>query len=237
MAADGFVKFPRTPHLAWLGTTPPRGDKLLSVDEAATLLDRPVIVEEKVDGACLGLSVAPDGRLRAQNRGGYLTAASHAQFTPLWPWLVRHEAGLRDALGRGLILFGEWCYARHAVAYDLLPDWFLAFDVFDRATDRFWSRARREALTGRLGLASVPMLAAGRFDRAGLERLLGSSRVGRTPMEGVYLRWEEGPWLVARAKLVRASWLAHDEEHWSRRPVVPNRRATDPLAPAAEAGR
>jgi hypothetical protein len=162
---------------------------------------------------------------------------SHAQFRPLWPWLAQHEAGLHDALGRGLVLFGEWCYARHAVAYDRLPDWFLAFDVYDREAGRFWSRARREELTSRLGLASVPMLAAGRFDRAGLERLLGPSRVGRTSMEGIYLRCEDGPWLAARAKLVRASWLPHDEEHWSRRPIVPNRRAGDRLAAAAEAER
>jgi len=210
---------------------------MLSSEEACALLERPAIVEEKVDGACIGLSVTPDEAVRVQNRGGYLTPNSHAQFRPLWPWLARREAGVRESLGRDLIVFGEWCYARHAVAYDALPDWFLAFDVYDRSTERFWSRARREDLTSRLGLASVPRLAAGRFDRAGLERLLGPSRVGSSPMEGIYLRWEEGPWLAARAKLVRASWLPHDEEHWSRRPIVPNRRLSDPQAPAAGAAR
>lgn len=234
---EEFVKFPRTPHLAWLGATPPRDDKMLSSEEAAALLELPVIVEEKVDGACIGLSVGPSGTVRAQNRGGYLTPNSHAQFRPLWPWLARREAALREALDQGLILFGEWCYARHAVAYDALPDWFLAFDVYDRSAERFWSRVRREELAGRLGLASVPLIAAGRFDRAGLDRLLGPSRVGSSPMEGIYLRWEEGPWLAARAKLVRASWLPHDEEHWSRRPIVPNRRVSDRQMPAAGAGR
>lgn len=235
--AEGFVKFPRTPHLAWLGATPPRGDKMLSSEEATALLARPVIVEEKIDGACIGLSVARDGAVCAQNRGAYLSPNSHAQFRPLWPWLAQREAALREVLDPGLVLFGEWCYARHSVAYDALPDWFLAFDVYDRKGARFWSRARREELTGRLRLASVPMLAAGRFDRAGLERLLDHSRVGSTPMEGIYLRWEDGPWLAARAKFVRASWLPHDEAHWSRRPIVPNRRVNDPLAPAAEGGR
>ena len=234
---EEFVKFPRTPHLTWLGATPPRGDKMLSSQEATALLKRPVIVEEKIDGACIGLSVAPGGAVLAQNRGAYLTPSSHAQFRPLWSWLAQREAALREGLGSGLVLFGEWCYARHAVAYDALPDWFLAFDVYDRNVQRFGSRVRREELTGRLRLASVPMLAAGPFDSAGLEHLLGPSRVGTTPMEGIYLRWEDGPWLVARAKLVRASWLPHDEEHWSRRPLVANRRASDSLTPAVEAVR
>ena len=235
--AEEFVKFPRTPHLMWLGIMPPRGDKMLSSEEATALLKGPVIVEEKIDGACIGLSVEPGGAVRAQNRGAYLTPNSHAQFRPLWPWLAQREAALREALGSGQVLFGEWCYARHAVAYDALPDWFLAFDVYDRNAKRFWSRARREELTGRLRLASVPMLAAGRFDCGGLERLLGPSRVGAMPMEGIYLRWEDGPWVAARAKLVRASWLPHDEEHWSRRPLVANRRASDSLTHAAETGR
>jgi ATP-dependent RNA circularization protein (DNA/RNA ligase family) len=210
---------------------------MLPSEEAAALLEQPVIVEEKVDGACVGLSVAPGGAVRAQNRGGSLSPNSHAQFRPLWPWLARRETALREALGPDLVLFGEWCFARHAVAYDALPDWFLAFDVYDRNAERFWSRARREELTCRLALVSVPLLAAGCFDRAGLERLLGPSRVGSAPMEGIYLRWEEGPWLNARAKLVRASWLPHDEEHWSRRPIVPNRRVSDSQIPAAGAGR
>lgn len=234
---EEFVKFPRTAHLAWLGKAPPRGDKMLSPTEATALLERPVIVEEKVDGACIGFSVGSTGAIRVQNRGAYLTPNSPAQFRPLWPWLARREAALREALGSGLILFGEWCYARHTVAYDALPDWFLAFDVYDRSDERFWSRARRGELAARLGLASVPLLAAGCYDRAGLERLLGPSRVGSAPMEGIYLRWEEGPWLTVRAKLVRASWLPHDEEHWSRRPIVPNRRVSDAQVPAAGAGR
>jgi hypothetical protein len=114
-----------------------------------------------------------------------------------------------------------------------LPDWFLAFDVYDRRAERFWSRARSQELTGRIGLASTPLLVVGGFDRAGLERLFGLSHVGSAPMEGLYLRWEEGPWLAARAKLVRASWLPDDEEHWSRRPIVPNRRVNDAPIPSS----
>lgn len=65
----GFFRFPHTPHIAWLGEGMPRGDKLLSAAEVDELLSCQGVVEEKLDGANLGFSLAPDGGLRAQNRG------------------------------------------------------------------------------------------------------------------------------------------------------------------------
>lgn len=220
--AEELVKFPRTPHLFWLGADPPRGDKVLAPGEATALLSRPAAVEEKVDGACMGFSVGEAGEMRVQSRGRYLTRGERGQFQPLWSWLVPREEAFRHSLGTALILFGEWCYARHTVRYDALPDWFAAFDVFDRQARRFWSRERRDELAARLDVATVPRLTSGPFSRRSLERLLGQSRLGSEPMEGLYLRWDEGPWLLARAKLVRSGWVPADDRHWSRRPLETN---------------
>jgi ATP-dependent RNA circularization protein (DNA/RNA ligase family) len=222
--SDTLIKFPRTPHLAVPAGTVVRGDKVLSAAEARRLLGRVAVAEEKVDGANLGLSLGRDGRVRAQSRGHYLASGHVArQFAPLAGWMARREPALAAALQAGLVLYGEWCYARHTVAYDSLPDWFLLFDVLDRATGRFWSRERRDALASRLGLSVVPFLGQGRFDLPGLERLLGRSRLGREPMEGLYLRWDDGPWLDDRAKLVRAGWAPAGDEHWSKRTLETNR--------------
>ena len=62
--ADEFFKFPHTPHLIWLGEGHPRGDKVLSPDEADRLLREPVILEEKVDGANVGISIDERGEHR-----------------------------------------------------------------------------------------------------------------------------------------------------------------------------
>ena len=229
--AEAFVKFPRTPHLFWLGASAPRGDKLMDAAEAKALLRRPASLEEKVDGANLGLSVGSDGRLRAQSRGHYLEPDTAGQWKPLWRWLALCEVRLARALGPSLILFGEWCYAEHSVAYDELPDWLLVFDVYDRAEGRFWSRKRREALVGRLGLCSVPLLDGGVFSTASLRQKLGRSRVGNVPAEGIYLRWDDGDWLLARAKVVRPGWVMASDEHWTARSLKTNRLAA-PLATA-----
>jgi len=222
---EGFVKFPRTPHLTWLGAGSPRGDKLLASDEAESLLRRRVAVEEKIDGACIGFSIDAQGMLRAQSRGSYIVPGLQQQFQPLWRWIAEREERLRPALGAGLILFGEWCYARHTVGYDRLPDWFLAFDIYDRHAARFWARSRRDDLAAQLGCAIVPLIAEGVFEKSALAPLMGVSRVGSEPMEGIYLRADDGSWLEQRAKLVRATWVQADEGHWSRRPLAPNQLA------------
>jgi len=221
-----FHKFPHTPHLLWLGAGAPRDDKILGPDQAAEFLSTEVIVEEKVDGANLGLSLGPDGRIRAQSRGNYLAPGrSHAQWNPLWPWLAERRASLEDGLSGGLMLFGEWCYARHTVPYDALPDWFLGFDILDTNTGRFWSVSRRNAWLGERGVMPIPEVKRGRLQLKQVPGLLGASGVGHVPMEGIYLRREEAGWLSARTKVVSTAFKQQIEEHWTRRAVTPNHLA------------
>ena len=117
-----FFRFPHTPHLAWLGKGTPRDDKVLSENERTTILARDLVVEEKVDGANIGISVDDDGDLRVQNRGSYLDRHHlPPQFKPLFRWIHPHREALVDALWPDLVLFGEWCYAIHSVEYTKLP--------------------------------------------------------------------------------------------------------------------
>lgn len=225
--AEGFVKFPRTPHLMWLGESQPRGDKLLAAEDARRLLAKPTAVEEKVDGANLGLSIGPDGRVRAQSRGHYLELGTQGQWKPLWRWLAVRGLQIASVIDESLVVFGEWCYAEHSIAYDSLPDWFLVFDVYDKTAERFWSRRRRDELSRYAGLAVVPLLGTGAFAASALRRMMGQSRLGLVPAEGIYLRWDDDDWLSARAKIVRAGWVMASDEHWSARPIKVNRLATE----------
>ena len=216
-----FFRFPRTPHLAWLGDILPRDDKLLSASEARALLAEDVAVEEKLDGANLGMSVGTDEKLRAQNRGQYVSPTALGQFKNLTHWMDLHEQALADALGTNLILFGEWCAARHSLHYDNLPDWFLVFDVFDRSVSRFWSTSRRNSLACKLGLPVVPTLLQGTTSLQTLKSLVEStsSQFGRGPVEGIVIRKETSDWLTMRAKLVRPEFVQEIGEHWRRRSI------------------
>jgi len=227
-----FFRFPHTPHLAWLGSAEPRDDKVLPATEVASLLRAEVVVEEKLDGANLGFSLDSAGDLRVQNRGTYLTEPYVGQFARLPAWLAAHGDGLAEALldhhDSPLILFGEWCAARHSLSYTQLPDWLLLFDVFDIGAGRFWSSARRNALAHRLGLATAPQVAHGRLRLTDLIEGLDiwPSRFRDGPLEGVVVRRESDEWCEQRAKLVRSDFTQSIGEHWRGRQLEWNRLAT-----------
>ena len=117
-----------------------------------------------------------------------------------------HGGAVQAALGlhadAGLMLFGEWCAARHSLDYNALPDWFLLFDVYERATGRFWSSVRRNVLAAECGLATVPTLFQGHLTLADLKEMLDNvhSRYRAGRLEGVIIRRESSDWCDARAK-------------------------------------
>lgn len=218
---EHFFRFPHTPHLAWLGHDMPRDDKVLSPTEVQALLASDVVVEEKLDGANLGLSLAPDSSLRAQNRGQYLAQPHAGQFARLPAWLAQHGEALRSVLTPNLIVFGEWCAARHTLDYAALPDWFLLFDVYDRLSGRFWSSARRNALAHSAMLVTVPQVVCGRYSVSSLKKLVSTrfSHYRDGPLEGVVIRRESAQWCDSRAKLVRADFTQAIETHWRKRAI------------------
>ena len=132
---------------------------------------------------------------------------------------------LSDHADHRLMLFGEWCAARHSLAYSRLPDWFLLFDVLEPGSGRFWSSARRNDLAGRLGLAAVPEVARGHCTLGKLKSLLVAQRSSFRdgPMEGIVVRRESADWCEQRAKLVRSDFTQTITEHWRKRHIEWNR--------------
>ncbi len=232
---SAFFRFPHTPHLVWMGTGTPRDDKVLSRSEADALLRSDVVVEEKLDGANLGISLGADGMLRVQNRGQYLVPPYAGQFQRLRAWLAQHQADLFETLTHDLIMFGEWCAARHSVAYDRLPDWFVVFDVYDRSAGQFLSTAGRNAFALRAGLAVVPEVFRGRATLEALHHqlLTETSRYRAGPIEGFVIRCEFEQWLTARAKLVHPQFVQNIGEHWRRRKIEWNTLQHDAHTAAA----
>ncbi|MCB9559077.1 MAG: RNA ligase family protein [Kofleriaceae bacterium] len=228
-------KYPRTPHLEGSRLQP--GDEDLDAVPLATLRGRHVVIEEKLDGANAGISVGDDGRLRLQSRGHVLTGGARERHFDLFKrWAACHAGALTAALAGGLVLYGEWLYAKHTIFYDRLPHYFLEFDVRD-AGGTFWSTARRRAhLAAVPAVRSVPVLWEGIVDDpAALPALVARARY-KSPRwrdrlaaaateaaveparaaaetdpsddaEGLYVKVEADGAVVARYKWVRASFL------------------------------
>jgi hypothetical protein len=72
-------------------------------------------------------------------------------------------------------------------------------------------------------LSTVPLIIAGLLSLPALRELLGRSSFGSIAAEGLYLRWDDGDWLVTRARLVRPDWRMVGDEHWSHGALKTNR--------------
>ena len=173
--ADLF-KFPRTRHLFDAGGSGVSRDDLLldAVEEAKFYSASPtarkggkrqgppkqeaqlVSIEEKVDGANLGISVGADMQLLVQNRSHFVNSKTHAQFSTLDSWIEENSAALYELLeSKNLVLFGEWLYAKHSIHYTRLPGYFMAFDLYDKTVGKFFSWRERNR---RLEESGIPVV-------------------------------------------------------------------------------
>ena len=221
--SEDFFKFPSTPHLTAPSGVDVRDDKVLTRQERDEFLQHDLVVEEKVDGANLGISFDSKGNIQAQNRGSYLHLPGSSQWKKLDTWLSSRTDRFFECLHDRYILFGEWCYVQHSISYNHLPDWFLGFDLYDKQVGKFLSTVRRDNIFDRLDIAKVPVVESGRFTYSKLENLPLKSQFSDQSAEGLYLRYEAEGWLVQRTKLVRPGFVQSIGEHWSRSAIKPNR--------------
>ena len=220
------LKFPRTPHALNLGAAT-RDDKVCSTEDLLIFIGdgsrgkcpgRQVYVEEKIDGANMGIFISHDNKIIAQNRSHFITSSYHAQFLPLDKWLARHTTELWEILEPGRhILYGEWVYATHSVAYSSLPDWFIAYDIFDRLEGKFFSRSEVAKKLSTTSICHVPLVHTGNVDSIeSLQNLVyGPSAYGSLKREGIVVRVCDEESLIARSKLVRPDFIAGNER-WNR---------------------
>lgn len=203
--------YPRIPHLVpGRGT---RDDLVLRQAEADALLARPVLVEEKLDGASVVLWLE-EGRIECALRSGVGAQDRGRQLGPLRAWIGERSDQLRELLATHA-LYAEWLLVAHAVRYDALPDYLVGLDVWGLDA-RFENPDNRNQLFTRAGLAAPPELYRGVLRGLDhVEALVGDSRAGSEQMEGVLLRALDGA-EPRCAKVLRADFSPASDIEWRR---------------------
>jgi hypothetical protein len=230
-----FIKYPRTRHMEGSRSQP--GDEDLSDEPFSVIAGRPLVIEEKIDGANAGISFSANGELQLQSRGHYLTGGPREKHFALFKtWATTHTSALWERLGARYVAFGEWVLAKHTIFYDALPHYFLEFDVFDRETETFLSTTRRSDLWMCSPVVSVPVLWNGLLEsaqqlsnltkpslyksatwkealvaaasEAGIDRETVQRETDPSEIaEGLYVKLEEGGVVRERYKFIRHSFL------------------------------
>jgi hypothetical protein len=218
-----FFPFPRTPHLA--GSAVVDDDQVMDENALRSLLDNgdlSVVVQEKMDGTNVSLYFEDEWCPVLQKRSGIITSGEKPQYDVFRDWVYERMDELYAVLGRRqYVLFGEWLWCQHAVHYDQLPSYFLAFDLCDIAQQRFLSYERMLAvIDGRVPV--VPLLwrtvsAGGRGNnkyeemKKSIGQEMRKSAHGKEVMEGVYIRIEQDGCVKDRFKLRRKTFTAGRE--------------------------
>ena len=182
-----------------------------------------VVVTEQVDGENTTIYSTGECHARSLDSGGHSSRD-----------YVRGKAREIGCAGlpEGWRLMGENLYAKHSIAYDLLPDYFVLFGVADQSNNaRPWSEV--EEWASLLDIPHTPVVWQGKWDTKKVMSLypFKSFFSSSAPAEGYVVR-VAGSFPMAQfdkyvAKFVRAGHV-QTGEHWMSKQVEPNRRIASP---------
>lgn len=150
------MKLPRTLHIE--GSRLQAGQVDPEAIEFNKLKDQFLVIEEKVDGTGVSISLDKHFDLEINHRG---SPAIGKEFKSLYDWAETYWEDLFCLLGERYVLFGEWMHNKHTIFYDKLPHRFLESDIYDKER-KIWlsTSARNQLLNGTKFIRQVPVIAA-----------------------------------------------------------------------------
>lgn len=229
---DVLPEYPSVLHLPWFPNA--KGDKIATLDDVRPLFEsKNVYVQEKIDGANCGMTFL-DGhpvvrsRTKILRKGQELKNPSTKQFASAWNWMHDRKNWFQELSEAGpYSVYGEWMIQQHGMVYDALPEWFVAYDIFDYEKRHFLDQAKANKILVGCGFSVIELDFRGCYT-AFLTGFLG----GETPdkfedlcqaagkqikwnselksgfavdakREGTIVKVSDGDWITDRFKMVR----------------------------------
>lgn len=200
-------KYGRTYHLP-ISPGITSDDKIVSSLEGLNATD--LVVTEKMDGE--------NSTIHSK---GCHARSPDSRYHQSRDWLKAFAAGVSPLMAYNERIVGENLYARHSIAYDSLPTYFLGFAWIVEDVIQSWdlTLARFEEL----GVTSVPILYRGPFSDSLFDDLARS--LDQDKQEGFVARiacaFAEADMPKRMGKYVRARHVK-SETHWMSAELVPN---------------
>lgn len=205
-------EYPATRHLPWKPNT--KGDRIASEQEAAVIFGSRCMVQEKIDGANCGMALV-NGHPVIRNRTKLLRKGdlsknlnpSLAQFAAAFTWFYKNMDKFEEItnLAGPVTVYGEWMVQQHGMEYDLLPDWFIAYDLYDQEAGNYIDPLTSLDALNRAGFSVIPFDVLGPLSN--YEYLEGianrPSHFASKTREGIYIKVSDGKWVTDRFKMVR----------------------------------
>lgn len=223
--SDRWAKWPRTSHLPWSETVGWEDQRIISLDN---FIGKEVVVTEKLDGE--NTSLYKDG-LHARS----LDYRPHQSRN----WVTALQAVISSHIPEAVKIIGENLYAKHAILYEKLPSYFIAFSVIDDNLCCSWDEVEswceyfkytmrfEDGNFYQHPLFTAPVLYRGIWDEDKVRACYTGKSVYGGEQEGYVVRLaNEFPiqeYNVSAAKFVRPNHVQPNEGHWFSKQVIPNK--------------
>ena len=200
------IKYPRTPHLPWSpGATPDD----IHQSHLQNFIGKQIVVTEKMDGE------------NTTFYHDYIHARSiDSRFHVSRAWVKALQAEIGYLIPKGWRICGENLYAKHAIAYENLPSYFMAFSVWNDDNECLsWQESK--PFFAQLGLHTPKELYCGPW----CEDTLKNIKLDTHHQEGYVVRLADrfhfDEFAQSVGKWVRKNHVVTDQ-HWMHAEVVPN---------------
>lgn len=211
-------KYNRTFHLPWSpGAT--SDDKIASsIDD---LLNKPIVITEKMDGSNTSL----------EHAGCFARTHANTPTHPSFDALKALHAACKWQIPKHIQLFGEWCFAVHSIEYLELPHYFLLFNVRDLNNNTWASWEEVTLWAEEIQVSTVPVLFEGTItSEKELQQIINYFMIKPSfcggIREGVVVRIQDSftdeAFPQSIMKCVRANHV-QTSEHWKNQEIVKNK--------------
>lgn len=185
-----------------------------------------VFVEEKIDGSNCGICYYDDNpiirnRKHILNKGNIKNTPAKKQFSSIWNWFydnVNKFKRLKEYIS-DVSVYGEWMYALHSVVYDRLPDYFIAYDLYEPRVNKYLSPEISRRFLEKSGFDVVPLLYQGSVTPELLDEFCNGNSAfsSNGKREGIYLKVSNGKYITHRFKMVRNGFS--QRKNWNEKLV------------------
>jgi hypothetical protein len=182
-------------------------------------------------------TIKKDGENTSLYADGFHARSLDSRHHPSRDWLAAYHSTIAHRIPAGWRICGENLYARHSIAYDALPSYFLAFSVWD---ENNWALSwdDTKAFLKEIEVHCVPEVPGaprGVFNEEQLRKLAKTWDTEKD--EGFVVRLASSfsyeNFSQSVAKWVRAEHVQTDT-HWMHSKIVPNGLAKRPSDPPTE---
>lgn len=211
-------KYNRTFHLPF---SPGKGSDDKVAKNINSLLNKEIIITAKLDGSNFCMTV--DGCF-ARSHGGPPT---HRSFDFAKAFYGQIQANIP----KHLAVFSEYCFAKHSIAYNLLPHYINVFNILNIEKNEWLSWDNVVVNSTLLNLPTVPCLFKGIVKsekelKKIISDLMKEKEFGADEREGVVVRlassFKDEDFSISTQKFVRKLHIKTND-HWAHQEITKNK--------------